>query len=131
MQEEERVLASAATVVPDKKKNQLNATTFLQHIDQRRRKEEKKSYIFSSEDKAKVSELLGLEKRESEMYGDCINIEGHMHGTCIWGKVILGSGYHTYKSCINCYMITGTVPPVTYSPYTHVHCAYKSPYESN
>ena len=29
-----------------------------------------------------------------------INIEGHTCSTCILGKVILGSGYHTYNSCI-------------------------------
>jgi len=50
-----------------------------------------------------------------------INIERHMHGTCIPGKVILGSEYHTYKSCICSYVITDMVP---HSPYTHIVCAY-------
>ena len=55
------------------------------------------------------------------VHGDIINIEGQTRGTCVPGKVILGSGYHTYKNRVYSYVITGTVPHSPYARMLHLY----------
>jgi len=65
-------------------------------------------------------EILGMDMG-TIVHGDIINIEGQTRGTCVPGKVILGSGYHTYKNRVYSYVITGTVPHSPYARMLHLY----------
>ena len=51
-----------------------------------------------------------------------IIIEGHACSTWILGKVILGSGYHTYKSCIYSLWLHDYWYCTTFTIYMHTLC---------